>query len=156
MAQPGSNGEFKVGGLIFAGGTSFRVRVARKALTAAQIKAIKTTPIQVIAAPGAGKAILVLGAAFTMIAGGTPMASGGVVSLVDHGGHTSVCVGGVPAATVNDSVNSVTWLGPLVTSTGNARPVNTAIDIEAATADFTTGNGTAAVRVLYAIVPSNQ
>lgn len=152
MSQPDLFSEQMIGALRFAGG--LRVRMVRKALTASQIKSFKTTPVQVLAAPGTNKAVVALCWMFDWTAGGTPMAAGGPVSLVDHGGHVNVAAGSVPAATIT-SASSVTHIGGQASSTGLARPANTAIDIEGATADFTTGDGTAIVYLLYVLLPTN-
>jgi hypothetical protein len=132
------------------------VHKATVSLTAAQIKLLKTTPVQVLAAPGANTAVIPIAAILNFIAGGTQMTSGGAVSLVDHGTHTNVLAGSVPAATIQSASSSATHLGQQAGANGLARPANTAIDIEAATADFATGNGTAVVHLWYCLIPTNQ
>lgn len=129
------------------------IQHAQIALTAAQIKAIKTTPVLVLAAPGAGKAILVHNSQISMTYGSVQFASGGVVSLVDHLTHNAVHTAtGIAAATVNAAASFCYQLGGLSANGGTTRPLNTGIDVEAATADFTTGDSTAKVDLWYSVV----
>jgi hypothetical protein len=122
-------------------------------LTAVNIKALKTTPIQVLAAPASGKYVLVHNCSISMTYGSVQFASGGVVSLVDHGTHNAVHTAtGIAAATFNAAASFAYQLGGNSTNGGLTRPLATAVDVEAATGDFTTGDSTAKVDLWYSIV----
>jgi len=117
-------------------------------LTAANIIAMYTTAISVIAAPGAGKAIIVDECGIFLDAGTTEMADGGVVALryTDTSGSvlTSTC-----AASVINSTTDAYWL---LTPVGFAPLANAAVVVSNATQVFATGNSTATLRIKYHIV----
>ncbi len=67
-------------------------------LTNAQIKAINSTPIELIAAPGAGKVIHVLSTSFKLIYGGTNAFTGSGLAI-SYGSGTAVAPVGIPSGT---------------------------------------------------------
>jgi hypothetical protein len=109
-------------------------------LTAAQIKTLNSVPTTIIAAPGANKALVITQATFQIIPTATTYTSGGVVSLVYHGGSTNLMAGNLTAGFVTSSTGLVQTVdvaaGPTSVST------NSGIDISCATGDFATGTGT--------------
>lgn len=78
-----------VSNLFFASGT----------LTNAQIKAINSTPVQLIASAGSGKVIHVLSTSFKLIYGGTNAFTGGTGLLLSYGSGTTTNVVGAPSGT---------------------------------------------------------
>lgn len=123
------------------------------ALTAAQIIAMEATPVSVIAAPGAGLAIVVDSILFEMTTTSTQFTGGGAVSFVYHGGSVAVHAGSIPATVVTTTAGtSYTVLGPAVATNGTTVPANTGVDITNATAPFAAGTGTAKVRIRYHII----
>jgi hypothetical protein len=118
-------------------------------LTAAQIIAMKTTPVSILAAPAAGIAIVVDSLLFQMKSTATQFTGGGLVTFIYHG--TSILVtgsaDGVPAATVNSATASNNLLSPVQAVI--QPPAATGVDITNATAVFATGTGTAVVTIWY-------
>ena len=122
-------------------------------LTAAQILGMFATPVNLIAAPGAGKVILVDKILFEVIRTATVFANGGAVSFVYSGGAVTPVTGTVAAAIVNGGAGIVQQqLGPAVLAAGTVVPVNTGVDITNATGAFTAGTGTAKAIISYKIV----
>lgn len=118
-------------------------------LTAAQIIAMKTTPVSILPAPAAGVAIVPDYCAFQMKPGGTQFTGGGLVTFVYHGTGTSIhgSSDGIPAATVNSATASNNLLSPVQAVI--QPPAATGVDITNATNPFATGNGTAVVTIGY-------
>ncbi len=114
---------------------------------------MNATPVSLLAAPGAGKAIVDLSIVFEMNATATQFTGGGAVSAVYHGGAVSPHAGSVPAAVVQAGAGqTLTQLGPAVGSNGITVPANTGVDLTNATAAFATGTGTAKVFVKYRVI----
>lgn len=121
------------------------------ALTSVNILAMEATPVLILAAPGSGLGYIVSRVEFVMTTTSTQYAAGGAVDFVYHGGSVNAAGGTIPAAIVTAAAGtSYTFLGPATSATV---PVNTGIDITNATAAFTTGTGTAVVKITYSIVP---
>lgn len=127
---------------------------ATVAVSSASILAMEATPVSILAAPGAGLAIVVDSIIFKMVATSTAYASGGAVSFVYHGGSVAAHSGSIPATVVNagSAGTSYTQLGPPTATNGTTLTANTGIDITNATGAFTTGTGTAVVYIEYHIV----
>lgn len=137
--------------VILPSGAPLTAQVA--SLTAAQLQAMFGAPVPIVAAPGAGKAIIVREIAFEMIASATAYTGGGAVSLVYHGTSTAVHAGSVPASVVTAGAGTtVTELGIAVGANGTTVPANTGVDITNASAAFATGTGTAKVHIWFNII----
>lgn len=124
------------------------------ALTSANILAMFGAPVSVIAAPGAGKALIVDNFLFEMTRSATAYANGGVVTFQYHTTTSSVPhAGSVAASVVTGGAGTVqTYLGPNVGANGLVIPSNEGIDITNATAAFITGTGTAKAFIKYRVV----
>jgi hypothetical protein len=77
------------GNVIQSGVTAVKKYIAQITLTAAQITTLHSVPVSLIAAPGAGKAILLEKLSFQFKFGTTPFTGGGAVSPVYHSQHGS-------------------------------------------------------------------
>jgi len=124
-----------------------RMQTLTVALTAAQIIAMGTTPVQILPAPGPNRAYLVDSILFQMKPGSVQFTTGGTVSFSYAGGGATINTGNlIPASVINAATGSNT-LVPGATATLTV-PTNTAINI-AASAAFAAGNGTALVTVRF-------
>jgi hypothetical protein len=122
-------------------------------LTAAQLVAMEAAPVSVIAAPGAGFAIVIDSVLLEMTTTSTVFTGGGAVSFVYHGTGTAVHAGSIPASVVTAAAGvSYTLLGPAAATTGTTAPANTGVDITNATAPFAAGTGTAKVKLKYRVI----
>src|SRR5690348_3710775 len=129
------------------------IQLATVNVTSANILAMNGAPVTVLAAPGAGKAIIVDSILFEMTTTSTQYANGGVVQFVYHGGSVQVTGNTIPAATVTATAGTTnTLVGSGSPSNGIVVAANTAIDITNATAAFITGTGTAVLKIWYSII----
>lgn len=128
-------------------------------LTAANIAAMFSVPVQLLAAPGAGKFISVDSITFSMTPTTTSFTAGGVVNFYYH--NTSVTAAGVlPAGYVTTGAagvaNPYVVSGIALAAASTNQPygvlTNLGLDISNATAAFATGTGTAKVYVNYQII----
>jgi hypothetical protein len=130
-------------------------------MTAAQWNGMYATPVQVIAAPGANKAIIVEEAVLNMTFVSASYAAGGAVGL-QYG--NSAHLAGAPASATEAATDFTSaaastlfrFVGGLSTGALVSAAVNTAVYISNATAAFTTGDGTWKVRVWYRVIPTNS
>ena len=128
-------------------------QVKQVTLTAAQLMAMKATPVSIIPAPGAGKLIIIDAIAFQFKNGATQFTGGGAVSFVYHGTAITPHTGTIAAAVVNAAAADVQYLGPNTSAAIDLQTaINTGLDITNATAAFAVGNGTAIVTVWYSVV----
>lgn len=121
------------------------------ALTAANIIAMGTTPVALIAAPGAGKCIIVDNISFKMTTTATVFTGGGAVEFryTDASGTkvSADIAAAVITAVAGTSFTNVRGIEASLTGT-----VNAPIVIRNATAAFAAGTGTAVVTIDYHIV----
>lgn len=123
------------------------------AITSANILAMNATPVNVIAAPPAGYALVVNNILVTITRTATAYANGGVVTFVYTGGAVAVHAGSITAATITGGAGTVlNQLGPAVQANASIVPTATGVDITNGTAAFITGTGTAVVRFSYSVV----
>lgn len=145
-----SGGSAKVGSL-FLGGQQFLSKMVN--VTSANILAMNATPVNVLAAPPTGYALIVHNILTILTRTATQYANGGVVTFVYTGGAVAVHAGSIPAATINGAAGTaLTQLGPAVQANGTVVPTATGVDITNATAAFITGTGTLRVFFFYSIV----
>lgn len=121
-------------------------------LTTAQILALNTTPITLVAAPGAGKAILVrsLYATITYNSAAYSCNAAGLIARYTDGSGTA------PGAVLTQgfcqsSANAVQVVE--MSSTAYTPTVNAPIVLHAGAANPTTGNSAIKVRVYYVVAP---
>jgi len=119
------------------------LRKTTTALTAQNILDMYGAPVQLIAAPAAGKAIVVESVVWDFAYNTTQFAGGGNVS-VEYADGTDVCAV-IETANVTSAVDSLV----VRPGTGVAIDEAAAIQITNATAPFTTGNSTANVTIWY-------
>jgi hypothetical protein len=155
---------------VFAGPSSgaaaqptFRALVAQDlpnvtvTLTSANILALMTTPITLVAAPGVGFTIIP-----TMI---VIKFYGGTVAYTDAGGAVTFSNGSMSGALASNAIFLVTvspnrriqsfpWPGATDTAGNPPSDDNAALTISKITNNFAAGNGTAAILVWYYVVPT--
>ena len=120
-------------------------------LTAAQIIAMGTTPVSLIAAPGAGKCIIVDNISFKMTTTATVFTGGGAVEFRYTNASGTKVTADIAAAVITAvagvSFTNVRGIEALLTGT-----VDAAIVIRNATAAFAAGTGSAVVTIDYHVV----
>lgn len=120
-------------------------------LTAAQIIAMGTTPVSLIAAPGASKCIIVDNISFKMVTTATAFTGGGAVEFryTDASGTkvTADVAAAVITAAAGTSFTNVRGIEASLTGI-----VNAAIVVRNGTAAFAAGTGTATLTIDYHIV----
>jgi hypothetical protein len=126
-------------------------------LSSAQILALYDTPVQLIAAPGSGKLILIDSILWDIAFGTTQYAAGGAIQA--QYGNTAHGLGSPASASIAAAtLNGVAASGYIANGSGDATlnaPAtvrNTAVFLSNATGDFTTGDSTATLYVRYRIV----
>jgi hypothetical protein len=144
-----SGGEFDGQGTgVFPGGSGS----AHIALTAAQIIAMGTTPVSLIAAPGAGRVIIVDNITFKMVRTATAFTGGGAVEFRYTDASGAKVTADVAEAVV-DTAGAATEFANVRGIEASLTPVaNAAIVITNATAAFATGTGTAVVSIDFHVV----
>lgn len=130
-------------------GGSGAVQQKAVSLTSAQIKALFSSPVTLVEAPGAGKAIQVLGVFANYTAGGTPYTDGDgeVVAWGDANTAVAENFWDLTSADSNGGQPRLDNEGSLVTTLFE----NVPLVLACATTDPTDGDGTAKVSVLYAV-----
>ena len=137
---------------VVGGGSSASQRVTTQtALTSVNILALNATPITLVAAPGAGKVIVVRGITFRMDSTATQYAAGGALEFRYTNASGAKVTADIAASVVQAGAGtSYTSVAGVTTSLTNV--VNSPIVINNATAAFTTGTGTANITVVYDII----
>jgi len=130
---------------------------AKFTLTSAQLKALKATPVTLIAAPGAGKAILVTGLAFHYAFGTTAYTlNAGTIRLFQGAVADNHPLCASVASGLVDQTADTSNVGQAVTGTGNvpkAKAENVAITVaNDGAAELTLGDGTLDIIVKYNVV----
>lgn len=120
-------------------------------LSSAQILALNATPVTLVAAPGAGKVIVVRGITLKMVTTATQYANGGALEFRYTDGSGAKVTADIAAAVVTAAAGtSYTSVAGVTTSLTNV--ANAAIVVNNATAAFITGTGTAVATIVYDII----
>lgn len=133
------------------------IQAVKVTLSSANIKAMKTTPVQTIAAPGAGKIIQVLQCMWSYTYGGTAYTGGSAVqSLVEEtSGKVLMNFNASAAGILMTGTNSFITQG-IVDTVNIVTPValtaNKAVMVTNTGSDFATGNGTVDLYITYRII----
>lgn len=125
---------------------------AQVSIASADILALNTTPKQLIAAPGAGKIIIVESILLKMVRTATAYANGGALEFRYTDGSGAKVSADIAASVVTTGGAGTEYNhvgGVIATLTPVA---NAAVVLRCATADFITGTGTAVVSIKYRIV----
>lgn len=122
-------------------------------LTAAQLIAMGTTPITLIAAPGTGKAIVLEQIVVEINRTATQFTGGGVVHFYYHGLTVELMAQTIAAASITGTAGQdIFILNPVATAGGSVVTKEVGIDITNATAAFAAGTGTAKIFMKYRII----
>lgn len=132
---------------------SGQVRTAVVTLSNAQVLAMFTTPVQIVAAQGLGTVVNVISMLLENVDGGVAYGGGGAIQLSYGSGLTTPASVTVAATFLTSPTVTqvITAAGALATAAASA-VVNKAVNITNATAVFTTGTGTVKVVVNYTVV----
>lgn len=122
-------------------------------ITSDDIKALNSSPKELIASPGAGKAILLDNVVLSYKYGGTQYTGGGTMRVQYAGTSTHIMTtlsfDNFLTAGVVDQLRGY----PMSSSSGGVNMIaNAAIQLACATANFATGNGTMKASIQYRIV----
>lgn len=133
------------------------VQHVRVSLAAADILGMAAAPVAVVAAPGAGKTLIVTRAAFRIVRSATAYANGGVVILqygaTATGGGTQALDSTIAATVVTGAAGTTDSHrnGAVMSDVAAATAENAGLYISNGTAAFITGTGTATIDVWYVV-----
>lgn len=134
-----------------SGGGSQVVFTAKVSLSSAQLLALFSSPVTLVAAPGAGKAIQVLGVFGAFTAGGTPYVDDDG-EAIGYASDLSDPLAESPWDLTNPSSNG----GPTIPKADQTQDPsvweNAAVVIACPTTDPTEGDGTAKIVVTYTVI----
>lgn len=133
------------------------VKHTQVSLSAAQIIAMYTTPVVLVAAPGAGKAISIHKVIFTITRTSTAFTGGGAVIIqyaaTANGGGTQSCDSTLASTVITGSAGvSQSFRNGAIISDSSA-VTNAGLYISNATAVFAAGTGTAKVDIFWSQNP---
>lgn len=127
------------------------VRTVQVTLSSANILAMRTTPVTLIAAPGAGKIVIVESILLKMVTTATQYANGGAVEFRYTDGSGAKVTADIAAAVITagagTSYTKVEGIEASMTPVANA-----AVVITNATAVFITGTGAGVLTIKYRVV----
>jgi hypothetical protein len=142
---------------LIASGTDYSLQHKTVSLTAANIIAMYAAPVALIAAPGAGKSILVSKLAFTITRTATAFADGGAAIIqygaTVNGGGTQALDSTIASTVITGAAGTTVTArnGAIISDLAAATIQNAGLYISNATAAFATGTGTATVNIWYMI-----
>ena len=129
-------------------------------MTAAQWNGMYATPVQLVAAPGANKMVLVNKVAINLLFGTTQFTGGGVVGLqYGASAHLAGNLASVTEAAADFTGAAASTMfrlgGGLNTGALLSNAANAAVSISNQTGAFATGDSTFKVQVWYSVIPTN-
>lgn len=125
------------------------IYVEEVSLTAANIIAMNATPVELVAAPGAGYVLEFVSATFIFDYGTTQFTGGGTI-VIQQGTTGNDWTATVPATAVTSAVDAIFVMPVLSAASIESDPAeNDSIVITNATAAFAAGDGVARVKVAY-------
>jgi hypothetical protein len=147
-------GTFKVDSGALTGQPGSLVSHVQVSLTAAQIIAMYTTPVLLVAAPASGHELIVTKAVLKITRTSTAFTGGGVGIIqygsTTHGGGTQACDSTIASTVITGSAGTThTWRSGLTNLSDNSALDATGLYISNQTAVFADGTGTATVDVWY-------
>ena len=120
------------------------------ALTSANLLAMNATPVDVVAAPGAGFALDFVGAVL-ICDDATDYANGGAITINYGSGGAAVSTS-LASTFLTANADKVWNLQKLNAANGYTMPVNTSLAITNATAPFITGTGVCRLKITYNVI----
>lgn len=132
-----------------AGGSGVQSKVVP--LTSANILALNSTPLSLIASPGSGKAIKVLNIGLKMTTTATQYANGGALEFRYTNGSGTKVTADIAAAVVTTTAG-VSYTAVMGIEASLTLVTAAAIVVNAASADFITGTGTGTFFLLYTTI----
>jgi hypothetical protein len=122
-------------------------------LTAAQIIAMGTVPVNIIASPGTGRAIIVESIFVKITRTATAFTGGGVVHFYYTALTAEIMAQTIAAAQITGGAGEeLVALAPVQTATGSVVTKEVGVEITNATAAFAAGTGTLKLFIVYRIV----
>lgn len=137
-------------GALSTGTTKVVEKTIEVALTSANLIAMYTTPVTVVAAPGAGYALNFRNAVLIYDSTATAYTSGGVITI-NYGSGGAVQSSNLAATFLTGAGDKVFNLERLNADGGLTMPVNTALVITNASGAFATGTGVCRLQITYTI-----
>lgn len=140
---------------LIASGSDYSVQHKTVSLTAANLIAMYAAPVALVAAPGAGKSIVVAKVAFTITRTATAFTGGGAVivqyAATANGAGTQALDSTLAAATVTGAAGSALSFrnGAVISNAASTVTQNVGLYISNDTAAFAAGTGTATVDIWY-------
>jgi hypothetical protein len=121
-------------------------------ITNAQVLAMFTTPIQLVAAPGAGNMINVIDMTVENVFLTAAFAAGGAIQASYGAGVTTPATATIATTFLTaPAANQVIKVAGALASALSSAVLNTAVNLTCATANFTTGGGSLIVKLRYAV-----
>lgn len=147
----GAKREGSAGHVVSADMADDLVHTIQVALSSAEILALNATPKTLIAAPGAGKVIIVEHILLKMVTTATQYANGGALEFRYTNASGAKVTADIAAAVVTAAA-ATSYTGVAGVTTSLTMVANAAIVVNNATAPFISGTGTGVFSIKYRVV----